>query len=291
MEELRACAKINLTLDILRRREDGYHDLCMVMQSVSLCDRLTVRRREGTGIAVHSDLGYLPSDGSNLAAKAAAVFFSETKIPPAGLSLELHKEIPVCAGMAGGSSDGAAVLRWLGRTFAPGLSREALERIGAQVGSDVPYCLRGGTALAEGRGELLTDLPPLPPCWIVLVKPDFPISTPELFSAVRVQRLRCHPDTTGMRQALEAGDLAGAARRLYNVFEEVLPRRCRRVFELKRALVDLDALGVSMTGSGPTVFGLFDGEQKALRAAEALSGRGEPVFLARPVTREEVWNS
>ena len=287
MDEMLAYAKINLTLDILRRREDGYHDLRMVMQSVSLCDRLAIRRREESGVFVQSSLSYLPSDGNNLAAKAAAIFFAETGIAPVGLHVLLNKEIPVCAGMAGGSSDGAAMLRWLRREFAPDLSQEELERIGALVGSDVPFCLRGGTALAEGRGELLTDLPPMPDCFIVLCKPDFPISTPELFAAVQVRRLRCHPDTAGMRAALEAGDLTAVAQRLYNVFEDVLPRRYRRVFELKQVLMDLGAMGVSMTGSGPTVFGLYEEEQRAAQAVEELRGQGERAFLARPVSKSE----
>ena len=238
-------------------------------------------------VRIDSDLSYLPTNQNNIAAKAAAVFFAETGLPPVGLEAALEKRIPVCAGMAGGSSDGAAMLRFLRDTLAPGMRREELERIGALVGSDVPFCLRGGTALAEGRGEVLTDLPALPPCFIVLCKPDFPISTPELFAAVQVRRLRVHPDTAGLLAALEAGDLEGVARRLYNVFEDVLPRKYQRVFELKRALLDLDALGASMTGSGPTVFGLYAGEQQALRAVEALRQRGEPALLAEPVGRRE----
>ena len=257
----------------------------MVMQSVSLCDRLTIRTGAGCGVRIDSNLSYLPEDRSNIAAKAAEIFFAETGISPVGLAVELEKHIPVCAGMAGGSSDGAAMLRFLRDTLSPALEQEELERIGALVGSDVPFCLRGGTALAEGRGEVLTDLPPLPECTIVLCKPDFPISTPELFAAVRLRRLRCHPDTAGMREALEAGDLIGVARRLYNVFEDVLPRKYRRVFELKRALLDLDALGASMTGSGPTVFGLYADHQRAAEAAEALRERGELVFLSQTVGR------
>lgn len=285
MAEALAYAKINLTLDILRRREDGYHDMRMVMQSVGLCDRLTIQTGAGCGVRIDSNLSYLPEDRSNIAAKAAEAFFAETGISPVGLAVKLEKHIPVCAGMAGGSSDGAAMLRFLRDTLAPALGQEELERIGALVGSDVPFCLRGGTALAEGRGEVLTDLPPLPECTIVLCKPDFPISTPELFAAVRLRRLRCHPDTAGMREALEARDLIGVARRLYNVFEDVLPRKYRRVFELKRALLDLNALGASMTGSGPTVFGLYADHQRAMEAAQALREQGELVFLSQAVGR------
>ena len=187
--------------------------------------------------------------------------------------------------MAGGSSDGAAVLRALGRTCAPDLPLEELEAMAAEVGSDVPFCVRGGAALAEGRGEVLTDLPGLPPCSIVLCKPAFSISTPELFAQVRCKRLRCHPDTAGLRRALESGDLEGAARRLYNVFETVLPRKYSQVFELKSALLDLGALAASMTGSGPTVFGLFRERDRAAEAAEVLRTQVPFVFLCEPAGR------
>ena len=283
MAEALAYAKINLTLDILHRREDGYHDLRMVMQSVSLSDRLTLSLTEGEEVEVRSDLHYLPSDGGNIVYKAAAAFFRETGIPPRGVRAALEKTIPVCAGMAGGSSDAAAALRLLRELLAPALSDEALRRIGESVGSDVPFCLLGGTALAEGRGERLTPLPPMPRCGLVLCKPGFPISTPELFAQVQVRRLRCHPDTAGMCAALAAGDLTGVARRLYNVFEDVLPRRCREVFELKSRLMDLGALGVSMTGSGPTVFGIFPGESQAAEAVQALRRDDLAVYLAHPV--------
>ena len=189
----------------------------------------------------------------------------------------------MCAGMAGGSSDGAAVLRLLRREYCPALPQEALEAIAARVGSDVPYCVRGGTALAEGRGECLTDLPPLPNCFLVVCKPPFPISTPELFAQVRTRRLRCHPDTAGMLAALAAGDLAGVAHRLYNVFEDVLPRKYTQVFEIKRALLDCGAMAASMSGSGPTVFGLFGNKAAAESAREALLPAFPQTFLCRPV--------
>lgn len=283
--EIKAHAKLNLTLDVLGKRPDGYHDLRMVMQSIELADILTLTRNDTGELRVGTNLHFLPNNERNLAAQAALRWWERENTVPCGLDINIEKHIPVCAGMAGGSSDGAAMLRFLRDTLSPALEQEELERIGALVGSDVPFCLRGGTALAEGRGEVLTDLPPLPECTIVLCKPDFPISTPELFAAVRLRRLRCHPDTAGMREALEAGDLIGVARRLYNVFEDVLPRKYRRVFELKRALLDLDALGASMTGSGPTVFGLYADHQRAAEAAEALRERGELVFLSQTVGR------
>lgn len=278
-----AYAKLNLTLDILGRRPDGYHDMRMVMQSIDLRDEVTVTFREEPGLEVSTDLSYLPRGEGNIAAKAAARFFEATGSAPRGMSIDIQKHIPVCAGMAGGSSDGAAVLRILGRTCAPELPRERLEEIGELVGSDVPYCVRGGTVLAEGRGERLTDLPGLPPCFLVACKPACSISTPELFAQVRTKKLRCHPDTAGMTAALAAGDLEGVAHRLYNVFEDVLPRRYAQVFEMKSALLGLGAMAASMTGSGPTVFGIFWDEERARMAREALAAQYPAVFLCRTV--------
>ena len=252
-----AYAKLNLALDILGRRPDGYHDMRMVMQSIDLADQVTLSPRSEPGISVTTDLPYLPKGDGNIAAKAAAHFFEATGLPFPGFDIDIFKQIPVCAGMAGGSSDGAAVLRILRRLYAPDMTEERLEEIGALVGSDVPYCVRGGTVLAEGRGERLSALPPLPPCWLVVCKPACSISTPELFAQVRVKKLRCHPDIPGMTAALEQGDLEGVARRLYNVFEDVLPRRYSQVFEVKSSLLELGAMAASMTGSGPSVFGIF----------------------------------
>ena len=277
-----ACAKLNLTLDILGKRSDGYHEMRMVMQSIDLTDEVTVSEAREPGFRISVDLPYLPRGEGNIAHKAAIRFFEETGIPAAGLDLDIRKHIPVCAGMAGGSSDGAAVLRVLRRMYAPELPEERLEEIAALVGSDVPYCVRGGTVLAEGRGERLTDLPGLPPCWFVVCKPACSVSTPELFAQVRVKKLRCHPDTAGLLSALEQGDLEGAARRMYNVFEDVLPRKYAQVFEIKSMLLELGAMAASMTGSGPTVFGLFRDRAAAEAAAEVLLAQYQSVFVCRP---------
>lgn len=278
-----AWAKLNLTLDILGKRPDGYHDLRMVMQSIDLKDTVTLQEEDAPGIRVASSCRFLPCDETNIAAKAILRFFENTGLPCPGFSVSLEKEIPVCAGMAGGSSDGAAVLRILRREYYPELPQEKLEQIAALVGSDVPYCVRGGTALAEGRGERLTDLPSLPPCYFVVCKPAFPVSTPELFAQVHLRRLRCHPDTTGMLSALAAGDLAGIAHRLYNVFEDVLPRKYAQVFEIKRSLLDCGAMAASMSGSGPTVFGIFSERAAAEEAREQLLSAFPQTFLCRPV--------
>jgi len=281
---LRAPAKINLTLDILRRRSDGYHDLRMVMQTVSLYDLVTVQTETGTGdIYVRTSLAELPNGPGNLAWKAAQAFFDATGLENNGLEIAIVKQIPVCAGLAGGSTDGAAVLKALQQLLLPELPEEKLEEIGAQVGSDVPFCIRGGTALAEGRGEVLTTLPSMPECWIVLCKPEFGISTPELFGRVRVEALPFHPDTEGMRDALAAGELRTVAQLTGNVFESVLMTEKREIAAIVRALRDAGALAAAMTGSGPTVFGVFEEEEKACSAAEQLRGRYTQTYLTEPV--------
>lgn len=280
-----AYAKLNLTLDILGKRKDGYHELSMVMQSIDLTDTVSVGEQESQGLTLTCSVPYLPCDESNIAAKAVRRFFEAVGKEPPGLSIHLNKLIPTCAGMAGGSSDGAAVLRILRAMYASDMPREKLESIGALVGSDVPYCIRGGTALAQGRGEILTDLPPLPDCFFVVCKPPFPISTPELFAQVRVKKLRCHPDTAGMIRALEAGDLEGVAHRVYNVFEDVLPRKYAEVFEIKRKLLDRGAVTASMTGSGPTVFGLFYDENSAKTAAAELKKDYSATFFCKNTAR------
>jgi len=279
-----APAKLNLTLDVLGKRADGYHEMKMVMQSVSLADRLTLTLSGGSGMTLKTNVGFLPVDKRNLAVSAALVLQEATGVDLGRLSITLDKQVPVCAGMAGGSSDAAAVLRALDQALNLGLSRETLAQIGAKVGSDVPYCVLGGTALAQGRGELITPLPPLPQCWVVLAKPDFPISTPELFARLDGQKLRCHPDTAGVLAALEQGDLPGVARRLFNVFEEVLPpSRRNRVEELKRTLLHHGALGASMTGTGPTVFGLFEAEPEAQAAGDAVRAICKNTFVTQTI--------
>ena len=280
--ELFANAKINLTLDILRKREDGYHDLQMVMQSVTLADELTVTPAKGAQGEAVSDLHFLPTGGKNLAQMAAAAF-RQAAGTGGEVDVSIRKHIPVCAGLAGGSADAAAVLVAMNELSGAGLSPEELARIGERVGSDVPFCVAGGTALAEGRGERLTPLPPLPPCHIVICKPPFSISTPQLFSRVNVRRIVRRPDTAGMTAALEAGDLAGVARRMYNVFEDVLePRRLGEIASIKAALIDCGALGASMSGSGPSVFGVFHSERQAQEAKARLEESWRDVFLCGP---------
>ena len=282
--EIQAFAKLNLTLDILGKREDGYHDLRMVMQSITLADTLTLEENQGEGLRVSANLRFLPTGEKNLAAAAALRFWEALGREPENLDIRIEKRIPVCAGMAGGSSDAAAVLRALNRRAGEPFSPKELARLGERVGSDVPYCVLGGTALAEGRGEVLTPLAPLPRCWVVACKPDFPISTPELFAQADRVKLRRRPDTARLVAALEAGDLGGVARRMYNVFEDVLPARLyTRVAEIKNILIQCGALGANMSGSGPTAFGLFDRLEAAQEARACLAQRYRDTFLCETV--------
>ena len=276
---VRAHAKLNLSLDVLGRTADGYHDLRMVMQTVGFGDDLDVELRPDGQFTIDPGQGYLPADGRNLAVKAAKLFLDGTGL---GADIRVAKRIPVCAGMGGGSADAAAVLLALNDLTGRGLDSQALCALGLQVGSDVPFCVLGGTALAEGRGEKLTPLSPLPDCAVVICKPAFAISTPELFGRVDGRRSRLRPDTAGILAALDAGDLPGVARRMFNVFEDVLGRRQGEIASIKSALTGMGALGAAMTGSGSAVFGLFDDPAAAAEAHQALAARYRECCLTRP---------
>ena len=284
MKTLTAPAKVNLALDILGARSDGYHDMKMVMQTISLCDTVSVEET-ASGFELRTDGDFIPAGKKTLEQRAAEAFFEAAGFPMPGLRVTLEKVTPAYAGLGGGSADVAALLRILRDTYAPELSTEELERIGFTVGSDMPFCVRGGTALAEGRGEVLTDLKPLPDCWFVLCKPDFGIPTPSLFALVDGGELTCRPDIGGMGLALESGDLAGVAARLGNVFEEVLPEEYHEVFTIKNRLMELGALNAAMSGSGPTVFGIFSEQETAKRAAEVLKETYQQTYLAVPVKK------
>ena len=284
MKTLTAPAKINLALDILGTRPDGYHDMRMVMQTISLCDTVTVEET-AAGFELQTDGDFIPAGKKTLEQWAAEAFFEAIGQPMPGLRVTLEKVTPAYAGLGGGSADVAALLRILRDTYAPGLPAEELERIGFTVGSDMPFCVRGGTSLAEGRGEVLTDLTPLPDCWFVLCKPDFGIPTPSLFARVDGGELTHRPDINGMRLALETGDLPGVAARLGNVFEGVLPEEYHEVFHIKKRLMELSALNAAMSGSGPTVFGVFAEQETARRAAEVLKETYQQTYLAMPVKK------
>lgn len=279
-----AYAKLNLTLDVLGKRADGYHELKMVMQSVSLCDNLTLTLTDGEGIRLVTDWGFLPTDGKNIAVSAANAFSRHTGVDLNGLTIKLEKHIPVCAGTAGGSSDGAAVLRGLNKLCGTGLTLEELAKIGEDVGSDVPYCVQGGTMLAEGRGEILSRLPKLADCWIVMCKPGFSVSTPELFHKLDSVKVRCRPNTAGVIAALEKGELAELSRMMYNVFEDALPApRAAVIREIRNTLIQNGALGACLSGTGPTTFGIFNRKEDAEAAVRELKEEYRDVFLVKPV--------
>lgn len=281
--EVSAYAKLNLTLDVTARRPDGYHDLCMVMQTVALWDTIQITEKKVPGIQVQTNVSFLPSDEKNLAAVAARRYFEAAGLPLPGLQIHIEKRIPICAGMGGGSSDGAAVLRALNQHYGA-LSPRQLQEVGESVGADVPYCICGGTMLAQGKGEQLCRLPALPACYFVICKPRFSVSTPVLFSRLHVGKIRCRPDTPGIIDALEAADLEGVARRMYNVFEPVLePSRQEVLRQIRSVLLDYGALGVSMSGTGPSMFGLFSSRETAEAAFRALKEQYQECFLAQSV--------
>ena len=278
-ETANAYAKINISLDIVSKMADGYHDLKTIMQTVSLCDEITVECTQGEGVEISTGLPYLPSDERNIAVKAVNAFYNYTGIKGYRTGIVINKRIPVCAGLGGGSADGACVLRLLNKMHKANISVKSLEELGNTIGSDVPFGIGGATQLAQGRGEKLTVLPDIPDCFVVICKPPFSFSTPELFKLVKCDRIRARPDTDGLIKALEAGDLGGVARRMYNVFEDILPRGKSEIEEIKSALLDNGALGSVMTGSGPSVFGVFDNENNAQAAYEQLKKEFEECYL------------
>ena len=283
----RARAKLNLSLDVLKKRPDGYHDLRMVMQSATLCDEVYVELRESGFFLAETNRHYIPSGEKNEAVKAARAFFAAAGLDH-GAYIKIEKRIPVCAGLGGGSADAAAVLRALNSLCGRPFTADGLREIAALVGSDVPFCVEGGTALVEGRGERIEPLRPLPDTGAVICMPFFSCSTPELFARIDSRTSPCRPDTAGLVSAVESADVRGVARRMYNVFEDVLDRRGERaVSELKGALLDAGALGSVMTGSGSAVFGLFADGCAAERAAAAVRPLCREVFLCSTCGGEE----
>lgn len=284
----KAFAKINISLDVIGKRPDGYHEMLMVMQSVTLSDDVYVELRQGSEVTAQTNLRFIPCDDRNLAVRAAKVFFKTQGISDAGAFIRIKKNIPVGAGMAGGSSDAAAVLRALNTLYGKPYDRHGLESLAAGIGSDVAFCVSGGTVLATGRGEMLLPLPSLPDCNIVVCKPEFSISTPELFRKLDSVKLRCHPDSAGICEALIDGDLSKLARHMYNVFEDVPDRRMSSIAEIKNRMLDCGALGAIMTGTGSAVFGIFPDQQSAEATKKTLSAEYKSVFLTENKHHTEI---
>ena len=269
--QLKALAKINLGLDVLRRREDGYHEVKMIMQTIGLHDDLEIRKTKTPGIQVKPNLYYLPTNENNLVYKAAKLLMDEFQIQD-GVSIQLKKRIPVAAGMAGGSSDGAAVLWGINQMYGLGLSMQALMERGVRLGADVPYCIQRGTALAEGIGEKLSVLPPMPKCTILIAKPGISVSTKFVYENLHANDLKPeqHPDVDSMIEAMRQKDLGLLCSRMGNVLETVTIPAYPVINEIKRTMMDNGAIGSMMSGSGPTVFGIFDSPVAAKQAMKAV---------------------
>ena len=280
---LKAMAKINLGLDVVRRREDGYHDLRMIMQTVRLFDRIRLSVTRSGGVRLKTNLGFLPTDASNHACKAAQMLIDEFGIKD-GVFIDLEKHIPVAAGLAGGSSDAAAVLVGMNLLFGLGLSSEQLRLRGVKIGADVPYCIMRGTALAEGIGDRLTPLPGIPRCSIVVAKPDLRVSTKYVYTHLHLDESTIHPDIDAQIEAIRAGDLKGMCACCGNVLESVTETAYPKISELKKTMMDGGALVSMMSGSGPSVFGIFDEKEKAQAVYEQLRSEQDQaqVFLTSP---------
>lgn len=283
---LKARAKINLTLDITGVRDDGYHNLKMIMQTVDLYDKVYIKRIQKPYIKIKSNLEWLPLDNRNLAYKAADILCKKYGIEN-GVFIELNKSIPVAAGLAGGSSDCAAVLYGMNILFGLKINRKDMAEIALSLGSDVPYCLMRGTALAEGRGEILTKLSPCPQFWVVLAKPQMSLSTASVYKAIDKIEIKNHPDTDGMINSIKSGSIVDISKKLSNVLEFASIPMCPVIEELKEKMISCGALGSLMSGSGPTVYGLFDDLYKAQKAVSEVKNE----FKLRDVILTKIFNA
>ncbi len=277
--KLKAYGKINLTLDVTGKREDGFHLLDTVMQSVSVWDEVELTPGGEPGIRLRCDRGYLPTDTKNTAYRAAALFFQHCGIKGEGLTISLRKHIPTRAGMGGGSADAAAVLFGLDRLYETRLGLPVLLELGGQIGADVPFCIHGGTCRCTGLGEKLEPVPPLPDCFLVICKPPAGMSTPRAYALLDQYPLSQAQATPRLVEALEAGDLRQTGRALSNRFDETM--KLSQVRAIKRLMLSAGALGAMMTGSGSAVYGIFDRVEKAKNCMRLLERKGE-VFLSRP---------
>lgn len=280
---IKAYAKINLGLDVVRRLPNGYHEVKMIMQNVGIYDELTLTKIPG-GITMTTDSAELPTDENNLVYKAAKLMLTEYDITE-GVRIHLDKNIPIAAGMAGGSTDAAAVMKGINELFDLNLPMTRLMELGVRIGADVPYCIMGGTALAEGIGEVLTALPPIPKCHILVAKPDINVSTKFVYEHLDAAGVTHHPDIDGMRDAIQDGNLQGILERMENVLETVTIPAHPIIHTIKNRMLTLGAAGSLMSGSGPTVFGIFTDDTTAKKAFEQIKcdDLAKQVFLTTPV--------
>ena len=284
---LKARAKINLGLDVVRRREDGYHEVKMVMQMLRLYDQIDIEKTQESGILVRSNLSFLPTDERNIAYKAAKVMIDQFGLEQ-GVIIRIEKHIPVAAGMAGGSTDCAAVLYGMNKLFGLRLNQKKLRELGVKLGADVPYCLMRQTALSEGIGEILTLISPLQDCPILIAKPSVSVSTRHVYEHLKLDEQTMHPDIDGIVTALADGDLYGVTDRMANVLETVTVPEHPVIDEIKKQMMASGAVIALMSGSGPTVFGIFDDEEKAKKACEDMkaSGLARQIYLPDRLIRK-----
>ncbi|MGM8215715.1 4-(cytidine 5'-diphospho)-2-C-methyl-D-erythritol kinase [Bacillaceae bacterium W0354] len=275
----KAPAKINLTLDVLRKREDGYHEVEMILTTIDLSDRLILEKTDHQRIEIVSENRFVPSDARNLAYQAAERFREKFQIK-SGVKISIEKQIPVAAGLAGGSSDAAATLRGMNRLFEVNASINELQQVGAEIGSDIPFCVMGGTALAKGRGEILQPLPSPPPCWVVLAKPTIGVSTKSVYGKLNLNEIS-HPNTDQAISALKEQNLDLLCLSLGNVLEPVTSSMHPEVQRIKEQMVRSGANGVLMSGSGPTVYALVKQQSRAERVYNSLRGFCQDVYVVR----------
>ena len=270
--QLKAYAKINLALDVVGKREDGYHEVRMIMQTVKLYDKLTFRLLEEDAIRLKTNVGFLPCDENNLIYKAVRCLKEQYHVKQ-GMEIDLYKCIPVAAGMAGGSTDCAAALIGASKLFGLHLDKQTLMKIGVQLGADVPYCIMRGTALSEGIGEILTPLPSIPDCRILIAKPPVGVSTKFVYEHLDEQGIETHPDVDGMVQAIREGNLLGITNRMGNVLENVTIPEYPVIDQIKKCMIEQGALNAMMSGSGPTVFGIYEDREKAEKTKRIIQDR------------------
>lgn len=283
---LKAMAKINLGLDVVRRLENGYHEVRMIMQTVDLYDELIFTKTEDAGIRITTENAEIPTDESNLIYKTAKLLMEKHPVS-GGVEIELRKNIPVAAGMAGGSTDAAATFTGLNKLFDMGFSQEELREMAVCIGADVPYCIMGGTALSEGIGEILTPLPAAPECYLVIAKPDLNVSTKFVYENLHVEQLEKHPDIDGIKQAIIDGSLQGVAERLDNVLETVTIKAYPVIEEIKNLMKETGAMNALMSGSGPTVFGIYEDRETAETSYVKVkeSGLAKQVFVTTTIAK------
>lgn len=281
--QMKAYGKVNLGLDVIRRRKDGYHEVRMIMQTVQLYDKITMEERRQKGITLETNLSFLPVNENNIAYKAARMLMEEFHIP-GGLNIKIEKHIPVAAGMAGGSTDGAAVLYGVNRMYQLGLTKRQLMERGVRLGADVPYCIMRGTVLSEGIGEILTPVAAMPDCHILVAKPPISVSTKYVYEHLKLDSVERHPDIDGMVAALEAGSLKGVAAHMENVLETVTIPEHPEIEQIKEVMCSEGALNAMMSGSGPTVFGIFEDKKQGLKARDILRNGtlAKQVYLVKP---------